>query len=366
MADRRDRERREFVDPDAHLATQTASGGKLCLKFPAKASRWEPKAAGTYMLEIYPFKAGKQFPVVADRGKWVPNCSFCWHRGVGPNKDTVLCPGRTYREKCFVCDYRAKMGQGPDKDKDVEKALKDLMPKDRQLWNVYNHDEKEKGWQIFEISFYLFGKNISEKIGMSRPKDRERYKTYWYPGKEGMTLKVLAKEESSPMGKFIDFSQIEFVERGPKLIARLDGLGDPWVLDGCLRTTPYDEVKQMFLAIGGDDDEDKDEEDDDTTDDEEDDDEEGEDGDEGDDEDEDELDGEDEDAEEEEDEEDEVTPPAFKGDKVRFKGPDGDKMRGTVLAVLADAGKLKVKDAEGVVYRVAYAKIIPGKRTFPD
>jgi hypothetical protein len=361
VADKRDRERRdEYMDPDAHLATQTASGGRLCLKMPAKANRFEPKSAGTYLLEIAPFRAGDKFPDAAARGKMVPNVMFCWHRGVGPNKDTVLCPGRTYREKCFVCDYRAKLGGGPDRDKDLEKLLKDLLPKDRQLWNVLNHDEKEKGWQIWEASFHLFGKNLAEKINMSRPADRDRYKTYWYPGKKGMTLKCMAKEESSPMGKYLDFSQIEFVERTDKVLARIEKAGKPWVLDGCLVVTPYDEVKKMFLAVGGgkDDDEDQDEddselEDDDTDNDEEDDDEEGDEEDEGDedaDEDGEDGDEEGEDGDEDDDEEDdeeEAVAPCEKGDTILVKTVAGRK-KGKVLRVDDDEETVKVKLKTGV------------------
>lgn len=384
MADRRDRDRREMASTDEWLGTQQSSGGWLCLKIPAKAHRFQPKEAKTYLLDIYPFRAGKNHPNKAVQGKYVPDVMYQCHRMVGPNKDTVLCPGRTYHKRCFVCEYRAKMGAGPDRDAEVTKALKDLQPKDRQIYNVFDHDDKAKGWQIFEYSFFLFGKNIADKIIMSRPKDKERYKTYWHPGAKGMTLKLLGTEDTGPGGsKFINFSQVEFVERSPKLIARLDDLPEPWCCDSCIRETPFDEVKSMFLAVGGGDDEDdKDTDDDedlmdDDTDDEEDGDED-EDVDEDDDGDED-GDEEEEDADEDEEEDDEeevTTPPAFKGDRVRFRGPDGDKLAGKVVAVLSEAQKLKVKDADGEIYKVAYNKIISSKdaadskpkkrRVFPD
>jgi hypothetical protein len=257
-----------------------------------------------------------------------------------------------------VCEYRAKLGGEAEPDKDTKKLMEDIKSKQRQLWNVFNHDEPKKGWQIFEESFFLFGKNVNERIMAARPADVARFSNFWHPGAAGMTLEVVATEKQNPgYSPFIDFGQIAFKERSSKLIARLDALGEPHCLDACLRETPYDEVKKIFLAVGGggaDDDKDAalDDEDDDTDDSELDDEDQ-----EDDDTDEEDADEDDDDAEEdEEDEEDEVTPPCKKGQKVKFKTKSGAKGTGKVVLVTAD--RVKIKDEDGDIYRVPYSGII--------
>jgi hypothetical protein len=363
---KRDRERRgdDLMDTDTWLGGQTSSGGSLCFKPPSKAPLFQPDKGGTYLLDVYPYRATEANPKSESHGKRVPDCMYFRHVGIGPNRDKVLCPGQTYRRKCYICDYRAKLGSNPDRDKDVEKQLADLMAKQRQIWNVFNHDEPKKGWQIFEISFHLFGKQIMERIANSRPKEMARYKTWWHPGEAGMTVEALATEKTNPgYPSFIDFGQITFRDRSSKLISRLDGLGDPFCLDKCLRETPYGEVKKIFLATGGADDEDEEDEDDTDDSDLDDEDEEDEDDapkkkskkskkdeEEDDEEDEDnedldeEEDEDDDDEDEEEDDEDEVE--YDKGDNVLAKMSNGKKRKGKILKVLD--GKFKVKFKTGV------------------
>lgn len=367
---KRDRERQsDMVDSTSWLGGQTSSSGSLCFKPPSGVSLFKPDKGGTFLLDIYPFKAGKKHPT--HPGKRVPDCMYYRHGQVGPNRDKVLCPGQTYRTRCFVCEYRAKLGGEAEPDKDTKKLIDDIKSKQRQLWNVFNHDEPKKGWQILEESFFLFGKNINERIMAARPGDVARFSNFWHPGAAGMTLEVVATEKQNPgYSAFIDFGQIAFKERSPKLIARLDGLGEPHCLDACLRETPYDEVKKIFLAVGGggaddtkdaalddeddgaadsDLDDEEDSEDDDTDEEEDDDEDEAEDGD-------DDAAEEDEDEEEDEEEEDEVAPPCKKGQTVKFKTKSGAKGTGKVVLVTAD--RVKIKDADDDIYRVPYSGII--------
>lgn len=307
---KRDRERKSdggLVDSNDWLRGQSSGGGRMCLKFPSGAQIFNPKKSGTYELEFVPYTVGTKHPMHPE-GKKAPDVMYCWHVNVGPNKDRPLCPARTYKQKCFVCEYRAKLGSSPDRDKDVEEQIKELAPKDRQLWNVFNHDEPAKGWQIMEFSFHLLGKTIAERISTARPKDKARFGRFWHPGADGMTVEAVGMEKSMGTGQFLDFGQVSFKEREPATLKLLKGLGEPWCLDECLVTTPYGDVKKLFLAVGGGDDEDKEEEEDDDDEDQDDDD----------------TDTEDEDDEDGDDDEEEKPKKKGKGKKSKDEEEDDD------------------------------------------
>lgn len=369
MATKQDRERRggDVVDAADWLGGQKGGGGRMCYNIPSSVNRWQPDKPGTFLIDIGLYKTTKKHPTLPP-GKRAPDLQCAVHRAIGPNKDWILCPGRTFKQKCFICEYRAKMGSSPDRDKDVEQALKDLMAKDRQLWNVFDHDDRKKGWQVHENSFHLFGKHIAAKIMNSRPNDRKRYMNFFMPGAAGMTLKITGNEESMGSNKFIDFTGVEFVERTPKVVTRLEEAGEPHALDTFLVVTPYAQVKKIVLAVGGggeDDEEEEDADDDDDTDEVEDDEDADDDDDEADegedDEDDeggdDETDDEDE-SEDDDDEDEEEAPRPVVGAGVVWKHKGG-KLKGVVTAVKAKSKRFTAEDEDGEEYEdTPWSKIV--------
>lgn len=182
------------------------------------------------------------------------------HRDVGPNGDWYICAAKMASKPCPICEHRHHLVKVTSADdKDGQKLITALLPKERQLWNVYDYDQADKGVQVWDISYHLFGKALNARITTSR-EDKE-YEFFSDP-EAGMTLDVGMAEKSSPFGKFIEAASIDFTPRGALPDALLEAAhtldkllivpGVTTDLNGKLVMT-YDKLKEIFLQIGDED-----------------------------------------------------------------------------------------------------------------
>lgn len=84
------------------------------------------------------------------------------HRKVGINEDTIICLNRTYKEKCPICEYQAKLKEDDDPDTDL---IKSLNPTRRNIFNIVCCDsekEMDKGVQVWDVSQWLFTNPLEE------------------------------------------------------------------------------------------------------------------------------------------------------------------------------------------------------------
>ncbi len=193
---------------------------------------------GSVRLDIIPFEAGEGNPYAAvgelywERTYWV-------HRGIGPNNDSYVCPAKTAGKRCPICEYRDKLQRDPDAD---EQEIKDLNPKERQLFNVFDHDNPEEGVQIWDVSFYLFGRLLDAEI---RNADEDENYDLFHDAEEGYTLKIGVSEESGGGYKFFAAETIGFKSRRDPIEDEV--LDAAVCLDDVLIILPYDELRAIFL-----------------------------------------------------------------------------------------------------------------------
>jgi hypothetical protein len=400
VADRRQVEKQKsgVVSASRRLAEYEGQTGGSGISPPKGIPIWAPKKEGEYRISVLPFKATDKIK------KFVPKKTrFCDpgdlhyeqtyhnHRGIGPNNQTVICAAGTFNKPCPVCEFRARGFQNPDRDQDDEKVLKDLKPKERQLWLIYDHDDPKKGLQLFDVSFYLFGENLFGKIDRIKDPKRKAKADQFADPKNGSMLVVGAVEKSMGKGPpFLEFSDIQFEAREEPLPKELVKQAAETDLSACIRLPDYADLKKIFttgIAGGGkkkDEEEPEDEDADTPEDEDEDEDSEGdgdEDAEEGDaDDDEEGVEGDDDgeegdDQEEEGGEEDEDNaeadePEYGKGDLLTFKSSKGKKLTGKVVAVNTEADtpfyRIRVKDFERP-FNVEFDQVIgpakkPGKK----
>jgi hypothetical protein len=143
---------------------------------------------GTNLIDIIPYKVGAGNPN-ADEGAYHYERTFYVHRGIGPNGDTYVCLAKTDNKACPVCEYRKKMATDPDADPET---IKELAPKQRQLFNVIDLKNKESGIQIMEMSYHLFGKLLNERI--NNDEDDEGWDRFHLPS-DGFTLRVTGSKK---------------------------------------------------------------------------------------------------------------------------------------------------------------------------
>ena len=215
-------------------------GGSNYLRLPEGLKSFSAKP-GVYRLDFMSFVAGKGNPR-AEPGEPYFERTFFVHQGIGPNQDWYLCPARTFKKPCPVCEHRAKLSADPDAD---EALIKSLAPKERQLWLVKDLLNDPDGLLVWEISYHLFGKQLKDKINNS---DEEDGFDYFADPTDGLTMRIALQQ--SDIGKWSDVGDIEFRPRKTQYDS--DIVEEMPCLDDMLVSIPYDKYKALLLQIDDD------------------------------------------------------------------------------------------------------------------
>ena len=212
------------------------------INLPEGVSSFKLKSDKTVRIDILPFIAGEGNPN-ADAGVPYWERTFYTHRGIGANSESVICLAMTLNKRCPVCEQRARMAKDPSSDED---AIKELNSKRRQLFAIIDHADRDKGVQIWDISFHLFGKLLAKRI--SDAEDGE-WDYFWHPTK-GLSLKLGVEEKSMGENTFYEVVSIDFIPR--KVQYKEDMIEEVPVLDDIIKILSYDELKEKMEAIEGD------------------------------------------------------------------------------------------------------------------
>jgi hypothetical protein len=223
------------------------------LKVPEGMTMFKPKA-GTMLLDILPFIAGGGNP-------WAEEGAIHWertihvHRGIGANEDTYICPRMTSKKRCPVCEDRARLAKTAE-DEDEEQLVKDLAPKQRNLYIIKNLKEPDKGldgMQLWDISYHLFGKVLDARL-RSADEDDEWDKFFYL--EEGLSLRVGFAEKSFAGHTFLETESIDFKPRKEQYDE--EQLNASPCLDDIVVELTYDELRKIYLLKSDDDDDEED------------------------------------------------------------------------------------------------------------
>jgi hypothetical protein len=196
-----------------------------------------------HFLNIIPFIAGNNMPIVDGKklaaGK-VAHCLDVWvHGKVGINEDSYICLARSYGGKCPICEEQAELRKQDDYD---DKYVKSLNPSRRVVYNIECLDsdkEAKKGLQYFEVSHYLFEKELTE---IAKKPRGGGFITYQDP--DDGKIVFFRKSGSGPTNT--KYSAFKFEDRTE--IVSDDILDAALVLDECIHIPSYEEVKNAFYG----------------------------------------------------------------------------------------------------------------------
>lgn len=261
MASRRDKQERRRVSARRRVNEHEQAGSLTTLNIPDGMSLFQVKRAGTYRFDIMPYEAKKGNPY-ADEGDLYYERTFWVHRGIGPDSGSYVCSSKTFKKPCFICEYRAKLQRDPEAD---EKLIKDLAPKERQVFNVRDLSDGASGeTQIFECSNFLFGKQLDAMIKSADETEDGDEGAGEYDMfadlEEGMTLKVTFVEESMGTFKFLKASVIEFKPRKKPYPESV--LEESACLDDVPKEMNYNTLKKIMMQSGEAEDDDGDQDED--------------------------------------------------------------------------------------------------------
>jgi len=194
--------------------------------------------------DLLPYYVGQHNPYAPDAGMMHYELTYFVHSNIGPNEDKVLCPAKTRKQRCPICEEQQRMSRDRNIDKELVKALN---VKERQLFNVMDLEEPNAGVQIWDISYHLFGKLLNKYITDSLNDPDDEYKQYFADPREGSSLKVSFAAKSFNGGNFYEAMTIDFRKRqtpyGKSIMEKVHNL------ENCLKILSYDELTRLFLQL---------------------------------------------------------------------------------------------------------------------
>ena len=202
---------------------------------------------GMYQLDIIPYTVKKGKDVrggnpFAEKGELYFERTFFVYKKIGPDEKTYVCPSKTFGEKDFIQEYRQKESKNPNAD---AAYLKELNPKERQLFLVFDRKAPDKGIQLLDVSFHLFGKLLDSRIKNS-PEDRG-WDLFYFPGDEGLTLEVTVEEVKGAGYTYTEATAIDFFKRKEPVPQKVLNHGID--LDEMLVCYSYEKLKEIFMGV---------------------------------------------------------------------------------------------------------------------
>lgn len=191
----------DIADYGNRLARANA-GPRPCLTVPEGLKFYKPPETA-FTIDIVPYRISERINKFhencrfAPAGKLYPEQTFFVHR-VGVNNDSLTCPAATFGLPCPVCKDAAQYRNRPDSE--ARKAASDLRASAQQLFLVYDHDQKDRGLQLWHISQFCFGKQLDAYIGSVRQSARDKVRLYFHPTR-GMSIRAFSTKESMDGGK---------------------------------------------------------------------------------------------------------------------------------------------------------------------
>lgn len=225
-------------------------GGNFNLAIPEGTQTWAPKSKGPFNIDIIPYTVSVNNHPEAKKGEQWYQRTYFVHFGLGDDgKQSGICP-KTVGKPCPVCEmYKELVSSDDEEDREAAKKIK---PKERELFNIIDLDNQDAGVQIFEYSFHLFGKGLSEEVNEGSEEEAGFAEL-----ENGKTLKIHFKKESIGGGTpFWQLRRVDFDDREDYDEEILDDTHD---LDQLLKVPSYKEL-QSLLSGGGDDEEEEEEE----------------------------------------------------------------------------------------------------------
>lgn len=231
------------------------------------------KNKGKNVVSIVPYEVKtKNDPLVRSGDAAIGDLSyvFDYYKHTSPiTKADIICMKNTYNKPCEICAKAEELKKAGKKAESY--ALKASR---RCAYNLFDHNHPENGVQVFEISHFLFEKELIEEARGQA--DGDDFIDFTDP-EDGKAINFRAEKVSKSFGegqapsKFTEFKGFQFVDRPEALEdSVLEGAVS---FDEIVKIPTEKEIEKLFYGDDdkGDDDEDEDSDDEESDDEDEDD-----------------------------------------------------------------------------------------------
>ena len=174
--------------------------GSSCLRFPDGVDKIEVKK-GTRFFDIIPYEVvATNNPMVKAGEEWYERTYFR-HSNIGAENKSVVCPLKTIKKPCPICEHRTTLMKNYDDNADQISAIR---PSERQLFNIIDTENEKAGTQILDMSHYCFGDAL--EMELSEDEDMGCFPDLV----GGMTLKIRFNEDVIGNNTFPKATRIDY------------------------------------------------------------------------------------------------------------------------------------------------------------
>jgi hypothetical protein len=200
---------------------------------------------GKNRINIIPYRIKtKQHPLVRAGSSGVGDLDYVmdfWqHPAIGSAQENIVCPKKTFGKPCPICDLRAEAkAKGNKEDQDA------LRPKRRVVYNVIDVNKPERGLQVFDVSHYLFEKELIEE---ARASGEDGDIVDFADIEVGKVVLFRGSMESIGKGNdYLEFKGFKFIDRDEPLD---DSVIDSAVsFDEIMRVHSADEIDKILNGV---------------------------------------------------------------------------------------------------------------------
>ncbi|MCJ7747870.1 MAG: hypothetical protein MUP27_09005 [Desulfobacterales bacterium] len=167
------------------------------------------------------------------------------HNNVGPGKDMMLCLREAFAKGDPICeDMFTEFQKRKDgaKDFNADKA-RSFQPSWRDFYIIYDYDDADKGFQLWEMSYELFEKFLLDEMPTS---PEEGGLVIPWDLLDGRSVEFKGREKKLGNYSFIEAEGITFHKRDPYDEGILDKLPS---LDAALIIPTYEQIREAHFGL---------------------------------------------------------------------------------------------------------------------
>lgn len=213
----------QYTSARETIAAQDTGYKTHSVVLPSGLNQFKVDKQGMRRFDILPYRL-KVATSFAPVGMLHFERTYFVHRNVGLNRESWNCPYAMFGKRCPICEERGRRQAAGEDPKD----LTDLRPQRRQLWLVVDHDQPRPEPQVWDFSYYSFGRVLAENLSLKASAGRDFYHFFHLDG--GLTLHVGFGQKQVKTQPYYEAVSIDFVDRkrqfSEKLIDRLPCLDE--------------------------------------------------------------------------------------------------------------------------------------------
>lgn len=178
-------------------------------KVDKEVSFFKPKE-GSNAIDIIPYTVkSNMHPLVKSGSMKIGNEDYMMdifiHSRVGPAEQDVICPKKNYNKHCPICDAAEDFRKnGQDEEYRALKAKRTC------FYNVIDQAHPEDGVKVWNVSYFLFEKNLIEEANDSSEDGKF---VEFADVKHGKTVKFRGTIRKIGTNEFLEYTGFKFLDR---------------------------------------------------------------------------------------------------------------------------------------------------------